>query len=48
MAKLLAVWGTYDLPEILCIKGKKCHEVTQEKERQNDTAPVFAEEGWLG
>lgn len=33
MAKLFAAWGTYDLPEILCIRGKKCHEVTQGKER---------------
>lgn len=31
MAKLFAASGMYAIPEILCIKGTRWHEVIQEK-----------------
>lgn len=33
MAKWVAEWGMYAIPKILCIKGKKCHDVIHEKWR---------------
>lgn len=46
MARLVAAWGTYVLPEILCIKDKKCHEVIQEKERLIQHQCLREKDGW--
>lgn len=46
MVKLLAAWGTYVLPEILCIKGKKCHKVMEEKGRMIQHDSLQEKESW--
>lgn len=47
MAKLLAAWGTYASPEMLCIKGKKWHEVIHEKERMTQHDSLQEGQGCL-
>lgn len=36
--------GTHFLPETFCVKGKKCHEVIQEKGRMIQHMPLLAEQ----
>ena len=45
-AKLLAAWGTYAILDVLCIKGKKCHEVIHEKGRMTQHDSLQEGQGW--
>lgn len=47
MAKFLAAWYTYAISEILCIKGKTCHEVTDEKGRLTQRDGLQEGQGWV-